>query len=190
MKTTTSKTYKKIPVYAPLSKRGFAFVLDWYLGSAFSTIPIGLLWNKLTGELSINTDLTLFEGPYGFFAGAFGLLFGILYFYIVPAFVWQGQTFGKKLLNIKIVHEDGMELSKGMLALRQIVGILFLEGAYMLTGNYIIQMVSMATVPMAGKILSYLMAALLIGSVVLTVKYNRSIHDFLAHSIVIENNKN
>lgn len=190
MKTTTSKTYKKIPVYAPLSKRGFAFVLDWYLGSAFSTIPIGLLWNKLTGELSINTDLTLFESPYGFLAGTFGLLFGIFYFYIVPAFVWQGQTFGKKLLSIKIVHEDGMELSKGMLALRQIVGILFLEGAYMLTGNYIIQMVSMATVPMAGKILSYLMAALLIGSVALTVKYNRSIHDFLAHSIVIENNKN
>lgn len=191
MKKTTSKTYKKTQIfYASLNKRAFAFVLDWYLGSAFSTIPVGLLWNRLTGEQAINTDLTLFDSPYGLLAGALGLLFGMLYFYAVPALIWEGQTFGKKLMSIKIAAEDGTALPKGRLALRQIVGILFMEGAFMLTGNYLTQMISLLTFDMVGKVVSGIMVVLFIGSVILTIKSNKSIHDFLAHSIVMENNNN
>ena len=49
---------KSEPVYvpAPWSRRGFAYLLDGYLGSAFSVIPVGLLWNMLTEEVVINTD--------------------------------------------------------------------------------------------------------------------------------------
>ncbi len=186
MREKNGKSYEKEMAYASLGKRAFAFLLDWYLGSVFSAIPVGFFWKKLTGEMEINTDITLFEEPYGYLAGALGLLFGVLYFYIVPAYVWDGQTFAKRLMRIKMVDENGGKLAKSHIALRQIVGILFLEGAYMLTGNYIVGMVSMATTDTVGRMLSYLMVMLFMGSVVLTVKSRKAIHDYMAHSIVIE----
>ena len=45
------------PAPAPWNRRGFAYLIDGYIGSAFSVIPVGLLWNMLTGEEVINTDL-------------------------------------------------------------------------------------------------------------------------------------
>ena len=77
---------KPEPAYvpAPWSRRGFAYLLDGYLGSAFSVIPVGLLWNMLTGEVVINTDLTLFDAPYGWLAGFLGLVFGAIYYYVIP----------------------------------------------------------------------------------------------------------
>lgn len=181
-------TYQKAQLlYAPINKRGIAFALDWYLGYVFATIPVGFLWNQLTGEQQINTDLTLFAGHNGLLAGGLGLLFGIFYFFVVPAFVWEGQTPGKKLLGIKITAEDGKKLPVGRLAIRQIVGILFLESAFMFSGNYLKQMLSIVATAQAGQYLNYGTAALFVVSVILTLKGNRAIHDFLAHSIVIEN---
>ena len=80
------------PEPAPWNRRGFAYVLDGYLGSAFSAIPVGLLWNMLTGEDVINTDLTQFQVPYGYLAGLLGLVFGAIYFFVIPMWVWKGQT--------------------------------------------------------------------------------------------------
>lgn len=188
-KTYTKKNTKEIYRYAPINKRGFAFVLDWYLGSAFCTIPVGLLWNKLTNETTINTDLSLFESPYGLLAGLLGLLFGAVYFYLIPLAVWEGQTLGKKLFGVRIVAEDGTKLPAGRLAFRQLVGIILLEGTYMMTGDLIVQMISILMGETVGKVFSYVTVALFIGSIILTVKNNKAIHDFLAHSIVIENNK-
>lgn len=175
---------------ASIGKRGLAFALDWYFGSVVSAIPVQYLWNQLTGETAINTDLTLFESPYGLEAGALGLLFGILYFFVLPAFIGDGQTVGKKMLGLWITAEDGSKLPVGRMAVRQIVGIIFMEGAFMLTGNYFTQMISLLTVEQAGQYISYVMAAVFVISVILSFKGKQSVHDFLAHSIVIENEKN
>lgn len=175
---------------ASIGKRGLAFAFDWYFSSVVSTIPVQYLWNTLTNETQINTDLTLFESPYGLTAGALGLLFGILYFFVLPAFIWEGQTVGKKLLKLQIVSQDGSKLPVGRMALRQIVGIIFMEGAFMLTGNYFTQMISLLTIEQAGQYIGYVMAAVFVISVILSFKGKQSVHDFLAHSIVIENEKN
>ena len=127
---------KSEPVYvpAPWSRRGFAYLLDGYLGSAFSVIPVGLLWNMLTEEVVINTDLTLFDAPYGWLAGFLGLVFGAVYYYVIPMWVWKGQTLGKRLMNLRIVGEDNNPLPAGRLAVRQLAGVMLLEGAFLLTG--------------------------------------------------------
>ena len=188
MSKVSSKKNKEMQyVQASIGKRGFAYVLDWYLGSAFTAISVGLLWNIGTGETTINTDISLFEKPYGLLAAFLGFLFGILYFYVVPAFVWEGQTIGKKLMKIRIVGENGRTLTKDKLAVRQIIGISFLESAFMLTGNYITQIISIYINEYVGMAVNYLMLFLFIGTVVLTLKKSKSIHDFLAHSMVIEN---
>lgn len=178
------------PELAPLNKRVFACVLDWYLGSALSSVPVGILWNLLTGENRIHTDLTLFEQPYGIYAGLLGLLFGAVYFYAVPLWIWEGQTLGKKLMGIRIAGEDGGQLSAGKLAVRQVAGIMLLEGTFMLTGNYFTQMISMLTFHMIEKVLRYFIFAAFMISACLTWKDHRALHDVLVHSMVIENKKN
>lgn len=186
MKREIKKTYEP----APLGRRTFAFLLDWYLGSAFSTIPVGLIWNILTKDTKINTDLTLFESPYGLLAGLAGLLFGAFYFYVVPVQIWNGQTLGKRLMGIRIVGESGEPLTAGAMMLRQVAGIMLLEGAFLLTGNYFTQMVSILTFQIVGRILGYVIVALFIISACLVWKDRIALHDMLAHSIVIENKQN
>ena len=152
-------------VPAPWSRRGFAYLLDGYLGSAFSVIPVGLLWNMLTQEVVINTDLTLFDAPYGWLAGFLGLVFGAVYYYVIPMWVWKGQTLGKRLMNLRIVGEDNNPLPAGRLAVRQLAGVMLLEGAFLLTGQYAVQMLTMLTLGAAGKALNYLLFGVFIVSV-------------------------
>lgn len=180
---------KSEPVYvpAPWSRRGFAYLLDGYLGSAFSVIPVGLLWNMLTGEVVINTDLTLFDAPYGWLAGFLGLVFGAIYYYVIPMWVWKGQTLGKRLMNLRIVGEDNNPLPAGRLAVRQLAGVMLLEGAFLLTGQYAVQMLTMLTLGAAGKALNYLLFGVFIVSVWLAYRDGKAAHDIWAGSKVIDN---
>jgi len=175
-----------IPAPAPWNRRGFAFLLDWYMGSAFSAIPVGLMWNMLTGEKAVNTDLMLFEGAYGWIAGMLGLLFGAVYYYVIPLSVWKGQTLGKKLMRLQIVGEDYRPVPAGRLAIRQLLGVMILEGAFMLTGQYAVQMVTMLTFGTATRMLNYLLAGVFFLSAWLAFRDGKAAHDFWAHSKVIE----
>lgn len=178
------------PAPAPLNRRAFAFLLDWYLGSAFSAVPVGLMWNMLTGEEVINTDLTLFEMPYGFLAGMLGLLFGAVYYYIVSLWGWKGQTLGKQLMKLQIVGEDNKPLSAGQLAVRQLAGIMILEGAFMLTGQYVVQMLGMVTMGSAGRVLSYLLFGVFLISAWMAFRDGKAAHDLWARSKVVESGNN
>ncbi len=186
------KKQKKIEVIpAPLNKRIFAFLLDWYLGSAFSAIPVGLLWNMRTGETAINTDITLFEAPWGWLAGLLGLLFGAIYYYGIPCGVWKGQTFGKRLMNIRITGEDGQPLAPDRLAVRQIAGVMILEGSFMLTGKYVTQMLAMLTTATVGTALGYTIFAIFLLSAWMVFKGGNAVHDLWACSrVVINQDKN
>ena len=183
-KNRTDKAAPKV-IPAPLNRRGFAFLLDWYLGSAFSAVPVGILWNMQTGETAINTDVTLFEAPWGWLAGLLGLLFGAAYYYVVPLKIWKGQTFGKRLMNIRIVGEDGGALPAGRLAVRQLVGIMILESSFMLTGQYATQMVTMLTAGAIGNALNYLMLGAFLISVWMVFKKGKAVHDLWSDSQVV-----
>lgn len=174
------------PAPAPWNRRGFAYLIDGYIGSAFSVIPVGLLWNMLTGEEVINTDLMLFDAPYGWLAGFLGLAFGVIYYYIVPLWGWKGQTLGKKLMNLRIVGEDNNPLPAGRLAVRQLAGVMLLEGAFLLTGQYAVQMFAMLTLGAAGKALNYLLFGVFLISAWLAFRDGKAAHDIWAGSKVID----
>lgn len=170
---------------ASLNKRLFAYVIDWYFGWAFCAIPVGWLWSVVTREQAINTDITLFAKPYGFVAGLLGILFGIIYYYVVPL-KFDGQTLGKKFLSIKIVDENGDKLSAVNLAKRQILGVMIAESSFMLAGDYLCKMLGMLTFEMVGTVLTYVMLATFFVSCFMTFKNGKAIHDILGHSMVIE----
>lgn len=174
------------PEPAPWNRRGFAYVLDGYLGSAFSAIPVGLLWNMLTGEDVINTDLTQFQVPYGYLAGLLGLVFGAIYFFVIPMWVWKGQTLGKRLMNIRIIGEDNNPLPAGRLAVRQLFGVMVFEAAFLLTGQYAVQMLTMLSFGVTKRALSYLLFGVFLVSCWLAYRDGKAAHDIWAKSKVAD----
>ncbi len=174
---------KAIP--APLNKRTFAFLLDWYLGSALSAVPAGILWNMQTGETAINTDITLFEAPWGLIAGLLGLLAGAVYYYLIPLRIWPGQTLGKRLMRIRITGCDDRLLPAGRLAVRQVAGIMILEGSFMITGQYVTGMLRMLTAGAVGSALNYLMLGVFLISVWMVFKKGQAVHDLWVDSKVV-----
>lgn len=168
-----------------MSKRIFAYLLDWYLGWVFTAIPVAYMWTITTQKTEINTDITLFAGNQAFLAGILGVLFGILYYFVFPL-LNNGQTLGKKFTGIKIIDEKGGKLTTKALAIRQILGVMIAESSFILAGNYIAQMIGMLTIPEVGVFITYGMLALFVVSCIMVIKKQRAIHDIIAHSMVVE----
>ena len=87
---------------APLVKRFISYLIDWYVGALCTAIPIAIISQKLTNTM-LNQNIVEFKQPYGIIAGILAVLFAIFYFVIVPAYIYPGQTLGKKICKIKIV---------------------------------------------------------------------------------------
>ncbi len=181
------KEVRRKIVEAPLSKRVFAYVVDWYLGWVFTALPVAYMWTVISQKAEMNMDITLFESPYGYIAGILGILFGIIYYFVFPL-ISDGQTLGKKFLSIKIVGENNEKLSAKNLAIRQILGVMIAESSFILAGNYLAQMIGMITFKEVGTIITYVMLAGFIISCIMVLRKQRAIHDILAHSKVIEKN--
>lgn len=170
---------------APLNKRLFAYMIDWYFGWIFCAAPVGFMWNVMTHQEKLNFDLQLFDKPYGLFVGLIGICFGIIYYYVIPL-ASEGQTLGKKFLSLRIVNEDGTKIKAKELAIRQIIFVMILESSFMITGNYFSQILSIYTNNLVGEIISYAMFATFLVTCYLVFKKGKAIHDLFGHSIVVE----
>lgn len=108
-------------------RRLIAYVIDWYLATIVSGIPLMLVNSMKSGSASINTSIP--DGMEGWIWGIISICLGIFYYWLLPM-IMNGSTPGKKLMHFRIVSKKTGELpSIGSLFLRQVVGILFLEGA-------------------------------------------------------------
>lgn len=175
-------------VNAPLNKRMFAYLIDWYFGWIFTILPIAYYWNIKTGDLNINTDLSKFSGNDVYIAGLLGLLFAAIYFFLIPLCT-KGQTMGKKLFRISIRDEQGQPLKWYKLALRQIVFVMILESSFMISGNLLAQLIGLSIDPIIGQLLTYCMMIVFLISLFTTIKYGKALHDYIVSSKVIELNK-
>ena len=159
---------------APMWKRWAAFILDWYLSGVVSMAPAALMWNLKSGETKVNLDIVGL-GHSGIWAAVLAILILIAYFYVIPLFLWPGQTPGKRLLSIAIVQANGSAVDAKSLALRQIVILLFLETISLMTNETV------------AKILSYASMVLLVLSVLMAsfTPFHQALHDRFAKTRVI-----
>ncbi|MGX6961198.1 VanZ family protein [Vagococcus xieshaowenii] len=81
-------------------KRTVTFITDWILFSVLLSI----------------VEMLFFKGHSSYFSG---ILVFILYYYIVPAYIFDGQTIAKKITWIKMVNEDGSRITRRSLMIRQ-----------------------------------------------------------------------
>lgn len=171
----------------PIWKRFLAYMVDWYLGSIFTSLPMVMIYMKVTNTQDLNTNLFQYPKQYALLAGGTGLLFGLFYYMIVPLSIWKGQTLGKRWCHFKIIKIDGDNVRFKELFLRQVIGIFLVEGAMIFPSNLFHQILSLISNVNLITPLNYLGIAvsILSGLLVLFRKDHKAIHDLIAYTRVI-----
>jgi uncharacterized RDD family membrane protein YckC len=171
----------------PSWKRFIAYMVDWYLGSIFTSLPMVLIYMKVTNTTDLNVNLFQYPKQYAMLAGGLGLLFALFYYVIVPLCIWKGQTLGKRWCHFKIVKTGGGDVFLKELFLRQIIGIFLVEGALIFPSNLFHQILSLAsdvnfiTPLMYGGIVVSVLSAVF----VIFRKDSKAIHDLISNTTVI-----
>lgn len=113
-----------------LLKRGFAFIVDLYLGSLLGTLPISLVTYIQLGYMTQNAYLL--EKSVACLVMLLSMILIIFYYIIIPLKLLKSQTLGKRLMNIHIVYDKPSRLVK-----RQLIFMIFMTSFGTLIGQLI-----------------------------------------------------
>lgn len=171
----------------PSWKRFVAYMIDWYLGSMFISLPMVMIYMKTTNTDELNVNLLQYPEKYALIAGSVGLIFAFFYYFIVPLKIWNGQTLGKRLCHFKISKGNGEDVTSKDLFLRQIIGIFIIEGSLISASNILHQIMSLISDKNFITPLMYLGIAVSVISALLVLfrKDHKAIHDLIAKTKVI-----
>lgn len=174
-------------------KRFIAYIIDWYLGSVLSSLPLIILYMSLHDDATfVPQTLNIFEKPYDIFAGLLTIGVFIGYYAVIPAYVYCGQTIGKKLMKLKIVNNNYENVSAKQIFLRQVIIILFIEGSIYTTSHILYQLINIISGYNVLNICNYFgifMTILSIGCIFL-FKSKRALHDIIANTLVVDTTSN
>lgn len=127
-KTTDNKQNNQ---NAFLARRVFAFVIDFIITNRLSLLVTGIVYGLMNGgKIQI---LNGFEGMQS--TQILVLLLSVLiahgfYFVFVPAKITGGSTMMQKVMQIKVVREDGEPATLKDFSLRYFVGSILCEGLF------------------------------------------------------------
>lgn len=175
------------------SKRFVAYVIDWFLGSLFTMLPMCILWMMWTKDMETmsRANVFLIAGNVGYMqayiAGGVSVLFALFYYVIVPWRIYPGQTVGKRAMGFKIVKLDESDVDLKTLILRQIIGIIIIEGGLYNVSGILHSLISLALNLSLVQWLLYIGLGISILSAFLALKMSsqRMFHDYLAKTKVI-----
>lgn len=119
-------------------RRLIAYFIDWYLAFVVMNTMLVAAAYLLTGTMYAGSlPLIAFEPGAQLPLLVMLAGFEVLFYSIVPRFVWPGQTVGKRLMHLRMVAVDGGRLNLPRLMLRDLVGIVLIEGCFSPLSNYI-----------------------------------------------------
>ena len=175
------------------SKRFTAYLIDWFIGALFMMLPICLIWMFNTHNLEDMGHINLWmiqneiSKESAIFAGCIAIVLSLFYYVWIPYKVYKGQTLGKRIMNIKIVKKDNTDVDLKTLFIRQVIGIIILEGSFYNVSSLWHSLLSLITnlnftgiLMLMGLSISVLSAAICMFS-----KSHRMIHDRISYTKVI-----
>lgn len=171
---------------APMVKRFISYLIDWYAGALCTAVPISIISQKLTNTM-LNQNIVEFEQPYGLIGGILAVLFAIFYFVIVPTYIYPGQTLGKRACKIMIVKNDDEQVTIKNMLLRQLLGIIVIEGVLVTASAIWHEVVTIIT---QVNFVTPLMYAGFVISAISILLYlfkgeHRALHDYLGNTKVV-----
>lgn len=169
-------------------RRFFAMLIDWYLTNMLAVIPITFYFRNGDYLQPFMFDLSQYTFQTGLLLGIFGLCIGIIYYLIIPTFVWKGQTLGKKICKVQIVSENNEDFTLKTMLIRELLGVVILEGGIVITATYIRKLLPLFGLATFVNPLKYMAYALTILSILYAYfqPNSQAFHDKLAKTIVIK----
>lgn len=183
----------KLMAYAKIKKvskikRAIAFFADWYISTLLAGIPLLYMYSVQSGITESPTSLTQFKGYLGVIAGFIGIVIITLYYVVVPLKFNKGQTLAKRVLGIKIVKNDGSEVTAKSLIKREILGVMLIEAGLISSSKYLREIFLIAGMNSVYRILA--IQAMIIPFISIMVmmfnKESKMIHDIVGGTKVIE----
>lgn len=137
-----TKVVESSPTTVNNFKRLLAYVIDWYAASMLAGIPVVLIYSIFFKDLEITQNITLLPMPYSILAGLLAIVIYLAYFILVPLKIYPGQTFAKKIMNIKVVKDDDNEVDFLTLVKREVIGVMIVEGYIAASSSYFHQIIN------------------------------------------------
>ncbi|WP_031474801.1 RDD family protein [Agathobaculum desmolans] len=166
-------------------RRLAAYAIDWYLATMLCGAPLMLINSMRTGLAAMDSSIP--PGRAGWLWGGISILCGLFYYWLIPL-LWNGQTPGKRLLHLRIVcRETQQPAGAAALALRQIVGMILLEGAICFPSQLLRELIARAAGEDVANIVRIAMVAVTILSVMLGLytPNRRMLHDRISGTMEI-----
>lgn len=169
-------------------RRFVAMIIDWYITSMIAAIPVTFYFNKETFISAGDFQLANYDLNIAIFLGVFAIVTGIIYYAMIPVFIFKGQSLGKRLLKIKVVKQDKSEIDAKTIFIREILGSTVFEGGIVTTAIYLRQLVQLFVPFNIFKPWTYLAYIITIISIAIAYfnKESLTIHDKIAKTKIIK----
>lgn len=170
---------------APFGRRIVAFLINWYVGSLVTAVPVAAVAVSL-GYQATDQNVLDYPAPWGLIAAVTGIVAGVVYYGVVPMLT-KGQTLGKRLLGLRIVGRDGERATACQLVLRQVLGLILLEQAAVGTSTVVQQVIALLAGATAATVVMWVGYALTLASFAVcgAAPSHRALHDLISGTRVV-----
>lgn len=168
-------------------QRMIAYIIDWYLATMIANIPTLIVYSITTGQTEIKVTLSDLPQNLGILCGVISFLIYLIYMVVIPTFVWNGQTLGKKVMGFKVVRDDGLNVGLSTMLKREVVGTILVEGFVSNASSYLRQLIQLIFQIQIMSMASYIFGIITIISVLLASinPKRKMIHDYIASTYVV-----
>lgn len=174
---------------AQIQKRLFAYIIDYFVGSIFVSLIPMLITSMITQETSFTAEnFSSMPLLWQVVGGGAALLMCAGYFVLYPLQKKNlGQTFGKKVMRIRIVRTDGRELDGKTLLCREFLGSWLLESQTAFAASYIRHFLYLMFPDKVVGAYVLFTVAVSVGSVLSAAfgKSHRMLHDYVGGTVVV-----
>lgn len=113
----------------------------------------------------------------------FSILFSVIIIeFVVPLFFGNGQTLGKKIFGIALMHKDGIRVGNIQLFARAVLGKFAIE---LMIPIYIIMMILFNSIGIVSVVILFILLAVEIICLI-TTRTNSLLHDVLAGTVAVD----